>query len=161
MQQQAVDEHELVMELSEKDVLFEKKKKLLEVKGFDPTGKIKIKSNCSIELVKSILEEMLQMARIIHSDEVDLYFGGIDALHPVGFCSPRNELESLHSILSLVDNSVSDGEQIRPKAFQDLRNATLDMIHEFGNDISEDAKILASWNLDRRNSYYNGAKATV
>ncbi|KAI3715142.1 hypothetical protein L6452_22112 [Arctium lappa] len=146
---QAVDEHELVMELSEKDVLFEKKKKLLEVKGFDPKGKVKVKSNCSIELVKSVLEEMLQMARIIHSDEVDLYFGGIDAFHPVGFCSPRNELESLHSILSLVDNSVSDGEQIMPKVFQDLRNATLDMIHEFGNNIREDAKVLASWNLDR------------
>ncbi|GKC04930.1 SET domain-containing protein, partial [Tanacetum coccineum] len=101
---QVEDEHVLVMELSEKDILFEKKKKLLEVKGFDPTGKVKIKSNSSIESVKSVLEEMLQRARILNSDEVDLYFGGIDASHPVGFCSPRNELDSLHLILSLVDN---------------------------------------------------------
>ena len=84
----------------------------------------------------------------------------------MGFCSPRNELESLHSILSLVDNSVSDGEQIRPKSFQDLRNATLDMIHEFGNNTSEDAKIIASWILDREKCLLqwgesNGVKARL
>ncbi|XP_024980101.1 uncharacterized protein LOC112517038 isoform X1 [Cynara cardunculus var. scolymus] len=163
---QAVDEHELFMELSENDFLFEKKKKLLEVKGFDPKIKVKIKSDCSIKLVKSVLEEMLQMARIIHSDEVDLYFGGIDAFRPVGFCSPRNELESLRSILSIVDSSVSNGEQIRPKVFQDLRNATLDMIHEFGSNIGKDAQILANWNLDREKCLLqwgksNGVKARL
>nr|GFB86153.1 SET domain-containing protein [Tanacetum cinerariifolium] len=66
---QVEDEHVLVMELSEKDILFAKKKKLLEVKGFDPTGKVKIQGNSSIESVKSVLEEMLQRARILNSDE--------------------------------------------------------------------------------------------
>nr|XP_043624709.1 uncharacterized protein LOC122596230 [Erigeron canadensis] len=146
---QADDEFELVMELSEKDVLFEKKKKLLETKGFDPNGKVLIKSTCSAELVNSILEEMLQRARIINSDEVDLYFGWIDELHPVGFCSPRNELESLHSILSLVDKSTSGGQTILPKVFQDLRNATLRLIHVFGNNTREDMNILTGWNLDK------------
>ncbi|KAI3781683.1 hypothetical protein L2E82_11704 [Cichorium intybus] len=54
------------------------KKKLLEVKGFDPNGNLKIKNTCSIDLVNSVLEDMLQRARIIHSDEVDFCFGGID-----------------------------------------------------------------------------------
>ncbi|CAH1426704.1 unnamed protein product [Lactuca virosa] len=143
---QADDEHELVMELSEKDSLLEKKKKLLEINHFDPNGKVKIKSICSIELVNSVLEEMLQRARIINADEVDLYFGGIDAF---GFCSPRNELESLHTILSLVDKSKSTSEQIRPKVFQDLMNATLNKIHEFSNNIIEDTKILSKWNLHK------------
>ncbi|KAI3524225.1 hypothetical protein L1887_02877 [Cichorium endivia] len=148
---QADEEHELVMELSEKDILSEKKKKLLEVKGFDPNGKVKIKNTCSIELVNSVLEELLHRARIIHSNEVDLYFGGIDGSQRVEFCSPRNELESLNTILSLFNKSKSKskGEEMRPKVFQDLRNATLDMIHEFGNKIIEDTKIVASWNLDK------------
>ncbi|XP_023746819.1 uncharacterized protein LOC111894962 [Lactuca sativa] len=143
---QADEEHELVIELSEKDSLLEKKKKLLEINHFDPNGKVKIKSICSIELVNSVLEEMLQRARIINADEVDLYFGGIDAF---GFCSPRNELESLHTILSLVDKSKSTSEQIRPKVFQDLMNATLNKIHEFSNNIIEDTKILSKWNLHK------------
>ncbi|KAI3778665.1 hypothetical protein L2E82_08048 [Cichorium intybus] len=41
-----------------------------EVKGFDPNGKVKIKNTCSIDLVNSVLEDMLQRARIIHSDEL-------------------------------------------------------------------------------------------
>ncbi|KAF5787564.1 putative [Fructose-bisphosphate aldolase]-lysine N-methyltransferase [Helianthus annuus] len=147
--QQQHDEYELVMELSEKDTLFEKKKKLLEVKGFDPNGKVMIKSNCSVEMLNSVFEEMIQRARIIHSDEVDLYFGWIDAAHPVGFCSQRNELESLYSILSLVNKSKSNDQQYQPKVFQDLRTATLDLIHKFGDNIKEDVKLLASQNLDK------------
>ncbi|KAI3781298.1 hypothetical protein L2E82_11307 [Cichorium intybus] len=69
--------------------------KLLEVKGFDPNGKVKIKNTCSIDLVNSVLEDMLQRARIIHSDEVYFCFGGIDGSQRVQFYSPRNELESL------------------------------------------------------------------
>ncbi|KAL4589998.1 hypothetical protein LXL04_002915 [Taraxacum kok-saghyz] len=142
---QAVEEHELVMELSEKDMLFDKKKKLLQVKGFDPNGKVKITSTYTIDLVNSVLEEMLQRARIIQANEIDLYFKG------VGFCSPRNELESLNSILSVLANkSKSMGEeQTRPKVFQDLTNATLNMIHEFSNNIIDDTKIVASWNLEK------------
>ncbi|PWA94884.1 SET domain-containing protein [Artemisia annua] len=163
---QAEDELELVMELSEKDILFEKKKKLLEVKGFDPKGSVKIKSNCSIESVKSVLEEMLQIARILNSDEVDLYFGRIDASRPVGFCSPRNELDSLQLILSLVDKSNSKDQQMQSKVFQDLRNATLDMIHEFGNNIKEDVKIVPGWNLEKEKCLLqwgenNGVKARL
>lgn len=45
--------------------------KLLEINHFDPNGKVKIKSICSIELVNSVLEEMLQRARIINADEVN------------------------------------------------------------------------------------------
>ncbi|KAK9078877.1 hypothetical protein SSX86_002935 [Deinandra increscens subsp. villosa] len=148
---QVDDDYELVMELSEKDNLFEKKKKLLEVKGFNPKGKVIIKNNCSVKLLNSVLEEMIQRARIIHSDEVDLYFGWIDAFQPVGFCSPRNELESLYSILSLIDKSKSNDQQIQPKALHDLRNATLDLIHKFGDNIKEDVKIIASRKLDKEN----------
>ncbi|KAI3803128.1 hypothetical protein L1987_31277 [Smallanthus sonchifolius] len=144
---QVDDEFELVMELSAKDNLFEKKRKLLELKGFDLEGKVIIKSNCSGKFLNSVLEEMIQRARIIHSDEVDLYFGWNDAVHPVEFCSQRNELESLYSIFSLVDKSKD--QQIQPKVFQDLRNATLDLIHNIGNSIKEDVKTLATRNLDK------------
>lgn len=95
-----------------------------------------------------------------------MYFGGIDAFHSVGFCSPRNELESLHSILSLVDRSISNGQQTQSKVLQDLRNATLDMIHKFGNHIKEDVKVLDSWDLDKEKCLLqwgesNGVKARL
>ncbi|XP_071715689.1 fructose-bisphosphate aldolase-lysine N-methyltransferase, chloroplastic isoform X2 [Rutidosis leptorrhynchoides] len=144
----ADDELELVMELSEKDNLYEKKKKLLEVMGFNIEGKVMIKRTGSAELASSVLEEMLQRARIINSDEVDLYFGGIDSFRSVGLCSPKLELESLHSILSLVEKSTSNGQQIQSEVLQHIRNATIDMIHEFGNHIKEDVKVIDNWNLD-------------
>lgn len=68
----------------------------------------------------------------------------------MGFCSPRNELESLYTIFSLVDKSKSNDQQTQPKVFQDLRIATLDLIHKFGNTkLKEDVKVLSSPNLEK------------
>lgn len=63
------DEHPLVIELSENDPLYDKKKKLLEVTGFDLEGRVFFRSSSSLESLNSILEAMLQRARIIKSDE--------------------------------------------------------------------------------------------
>ncbi|KAM7472794.1 hypothetical protein LguiA_010977 [Lonicera macranthoides] len=145
------DEHPLVLELSENDPLFEKKKKLLESVGLDPKGRVYIKRSARPDLQTSILESMLARARIINLNEVDLYFAGGDAIGPLGFCSPRNELDSLHSVLSLIDNSISSCKHMRVNDLVYLRNATLDIIQEFGNQIKEDTKIVANCSSDMEN----------
>ncbi|KAI3690406.1 hypothetical protein L2E82_48431 [Cichorium intybus] len=91
--------------------------KLLEVKGFDPNGKVKIKNTCSIDLVNSVLEDMLQRARIIHSDEVYFCFGGIDGSQRVQFYSPRNELESLGT-----DSQSTMSYEINVPSLDDIRD---------------------------------------
>ncbi|KAL4576307.1 hypothetical protein LXL04_012399 [Taraxacum kok-saghyz] len=60
-----------------------------------------------------------------------------------------------------------DNEETKsPKVFQDLTNATLNMIHEFSNNVIDDTKIIASWNLDREKHLLqwgesNGVKTRV
>ncbi|KAI3766523.1 hypothetical protein L2E82_16587 [Cichorium intybus] len=124
---QADEEHEL---------------KLLEVKGFDPNGKVKIKNTCSIDLVNSVLEDMLQRARIIHSDEVYFCFGGIDGSQRVQFYSPRNELESLGTgrfDMRLEDQEIStshltfvDTEVVIPDSYE-INDPSLDDIRDVLN----------------------------
>ncbi|KAI3791975.1 hypothetical protein L2E82_05843 [Cichorium intybus] len=116
--------------------------KLLEVKGFDPNGKVKIKNTCSIDLVNSVLEDMLQRARIIHSDEVYFCFGGIDGSQRVQFYSPRNELESLGTgriDMRLEDQEIStshltfvDTEVVIPDSYE-INDPSLDDIRDVLN----------------------------
>ncbi|KAI3778333.1 hypothetical protein L2E82_07550 [Cichorium intybus] len=58
----------------------------------------------------------------------------------------QDPLQALHD---LITSKRSKGEEMRPKVFQDVRKATLDMICEFGNKIIEDTKIVDGWNLDK------------
>uniref|UniRef100_A0A5B6YT39 Putative SET domain-containing protein n=1 Tax=Davidia involucrata TaxID=16924 RepID=A0A5B6YT39_DAVIN len=143
------DDHSLVLELSENDPLFEKKKKLLEAKGFDPKGHVYFKSSSSPVSLNSTLETMLQRARIIHLDEVEFYFAGVDLIHPEGVYSPRNELEAFHSILLVIDESLSSREHMIKNVLQDLQKATLDMICEFGDKIREETRIVANSSCNR------------
>ncbi|KAL0003244.1 hypothetical protein SO802_017025 [Lithocarpus litseifolius] len=101
------DDFAIVLELSEDDSHFDKKKKLLQNKGFNPKEQVYLKSSSSPDWTSTTLKVMLQIARIIQLDEVELYFGEDDACSSVEYCSPRNEVEALNSILLLLDISVS------------------------------------------------------
>ncbi|XP_059636273.1 uncharacterized protein LOC132278496 [Cornus florida] len=138
----------LVLELSENDPLFEEKKKLLEAKGFDPKGHVYFKSSSNPNSLNSTLQAMLQKERIMHLDEVELYFGELDLICPVGIQSPRNELEAFHSILSAIDKSLLSGKHVMTNVLQDLRNATVYMIREFGDQIREETRIIANSRCD-------------
>ena len=81
--------------------------------------------------------------------QVELYFAGVGLSHPVEFHSPRNELEALHSILVLIDKSLSSGKQMIKNVFQDLRKATVDMICEFGDKFKEETRVVANSSSDR------------
>ncbi|KAI3767713.1 hypothetical protein L2E82_18072 [Cichorium intybus] len=71
----------------------------------------------------------------------------------------QDPLQALHDLITskrlvfalegLMVLKGSKGEEMRPKVFQDVRKATLDMICEFGNKIIEDTKIVDGRNLDK------------
>ncbi|KAI3986377.1 hypothetical protein MKX01_002222 [Papaver californicum] len=80
--------------------------KLLQLSGYGPEIQILFSSS---EDPLVALQVMVGVARIIHLDEAELYFGGVEAIQP--YYSPRNELESLNSVLKLIDMSLEDAAQ--------------------------------------------------
>lgn len=81
--------------------------------------------------------------------QVDLYFAASDVIHSVKFQNPRNELEALHSIMLLIDNSILNSKHLRVDILQDLRNMTLEKINALGNTIKDDTKIVGNFRCDR------------
>ncbi|XP_062164588.1 uncharacterized protein LOC133871209 isoform X2 [Alnus glutinosa] len=132
----------IVLELSENDPHFDKKKKLLQKKGFNPREQIFLKSSSCPDWISTTLKVMLQIARIIQLNEVELYFGEGDKCSPVELYSPRNELEALNSILSLLDIPLSGDKCMQRNALQELREAIIGMIHDFGDKNSVKTTIL-------------------
>ncbi|KAL2534787.1 SET domain-containing protein [Abeliophyllum distichum] len=141
---------QLVLELSKGVPFLSKKKKLLEDMGFDPEGSMSIRSSFTPGHLTSFLDMMLQRARIINLDEVELYFIE-DAIDLGVFTNPRNELEALDSILKVIDKSLSSGKDTTANVLQNLRNVTVDRIHELGTRIGEETRILRVSNSDMEN----------
>lgn len=78
--------------------------------------------------------------------QVDLYFGQLDEM---GFYSPRNEMEALNAILSLIKSSFCSQVHIQTHAQQDLRNAIVNRIHEFGAKNTVKSKIDINYECDK------------
>ncbi|KAF5956600.1 hypothetical protein HYC85_003825 [Camellia sinensis] len=143
------DEYLLVLELSEDDPLFEKKKKLLEVNGFNLQGHVSLKNSSCPNWLNTTMKMLVQRARIICLDELELYFGGVDVNSSVEFDNPRIELEALHSILSLIDKTLSSGNHKITGLLQDLRNASIDMIQDLGDKIRLETRIVTNYSCDK------------
>ncbi|KAK8604917.1 hypothetical protein V6N13_082380 [Hibiscus sabdariffa] len=153
----------ILLELSDVDPLFDKKKRLLNDGGFDVKEIVHIKSSLDSGSLQSTLNQMLQIARIIHLDEVELYFGPVGGL---GFYSPRNEMEAQNFILSLIESSLSGQVHTQAHALQDLRDAIINRIHELGTENKVENKIDTNYKCDKENCLIqwaenNGAKTRL
>ncbi|KAH9805953.1 SET domain-containing protein [Citrus sinensis] len=137
----------LVLELTEDDPLFHKKKKLLNDKGFGVKEQIHLQSSMCPDSISNSLETMLRIGRIIHVDEVELYFGEFDT--QMGFYSPRNELETLNSILARVNTLLSHQMHKKMNVWQGLQAAIILKIQEFGNQIKEVARIDKNYTCEK------------
>lgn len=135
----------IVLELSENDPHFDKKKKLLQNKGFKSKEQVYLKCSSCPDWKSSTLKVLLQIARIIHLDEVELYFGEDDDCSRMEFYSPRNEVEALNSILSLVDISLSTGMSMQINVLQELREEIVSMIRDFGDKNSVKTTIVENY----------------
>ncbi|XVF34222.1 hypothetical protein REPUB_Repub18cG0040700 [Reevesia pubescens] len=136
------DGYSILLELSDGEPFFDKKKRLLNDRGFGVKEIVRIKSSLGPDLLSATLNQMLQIARIIHLDEVELYFGQVDEL---GFYSARNEMEALNLILSLIKTSFSSQVHMQTLALQDLRNAIVNRIHKLGAKDKVENKIDISY----------------
>ncbi|KAL8128534.1 hypothetical protein V2J09_017689 [Rumex salicifolius] len=121
----------LLLPLSANDPLFDKKKKVLLEKGFSVNKGINFTASCLSHALYVNLDLLLQRARIIHLNEMELYFGEINVNSQSQFYSPRNELEALNYIVSCIDNAPKNSN-LENSALHDLRAATVLRIHEFG-----------------------------
>ena len=81
--------------------------------------------------------------------QVELYFGEDDACSSVEYYSPRNEVEALNSILSLLDISLSSGMCMQMNVLQELREAIIGMIRDFGEKNSVKTTILENHSCDK------------
>lgn len=125
------EECSIVLELSENDPFFDEKKKLLRCKGFGPKEWIHLKCSSGPSWMNDIVKILLQIARIIQLNELELYFAEDDA--SVEFYSPRNELEALNSIVSLTDKSLSSCPHFHTNILQGLQQKIFDLISDFGD----------------------------
>ncbi|XP_055805846.1 uncharacterized protein LOC129874569 isoform X1 [Solanum dulcamara] len=130
----------LMLEFPENDKFFKKKKKLLEDMG-SHANHVSIHSSASPGELESSLLLILQRARIINLDELELYFGGEDVTDMVGFNSPRNEMEALNSILKAI--AKLDGEHRSTNTLEELRVASVNLISELGKKCKEESKVVS------------------
>ncbi|KAJ1375501.1 SET domain [Sesbania bispinosa] len=127
------EECSIVLELSENDPFFDKKKKLLQSKGFSPKERICLTSSSEPGWMNASAKILLQIARIIQLNELELYFAEDDACTSVEFYSARNELEALNLIVLLIDTSLSSCTHLHTNILQGLRQTILDLISDFGD----------------------------
>ncbi|KAG0475040.1 hypothetical protein HPP92_014726 [Vanilla planifolia] len=110
--------------LDEKDPLLSEKKSLLHARNLD--FKYQFLLSSPREQLLQLLDQIIQAARILHLNDVEIYFIEDDDVGPF---STVNELKSLHSILEIfncVDLGVNYNEI---EAFNELLNATIARIN--------------------------------
>ncbi|KAM0933786.1 putative methyltransferase chromatin remodeling SET family [Dioscorea sansibarensis] len=113
--------------LSEQDPLFHKKTRLSDVKGLSFEFHIKVPS--ASEELRQMLNQMIWAARVVHLNEIELYFAEDDNSGPF---SPRNELESLGTVLQIVKSAILNAKAERVQVLKVLLDQTEDMFNAVG-----------------------------
>nr|XP_010913651.1 uncharacterized protein LOC105039260 [Elaeis guineensis] len=110
--------------LSKEDPLLSGKKRLSDARNLK--FKYQLPASSSTEEVLQILDQIVQATRILHMDEIELYFAGDDDCGPY---SPRNELESLNSILIVINSLLSGAKNDIIQVLHVLKNRIMTMIN--------------------------------
>ncbi|XP_038698500.1 uncharacterized protein LOC119996068 [Tripterygium wilfordii] len=139
----------IVIELNKDDPLFNKKKSLLHNRGFKTKEYIPLNRSECHESISDTLEKMLQIARIISLNEVELYFSEVDVSSSVKFYSVKNEVEALNSILSLVKNMLSNEKHMEMDVLRDLQNEIGFKLQEVGDKFSRQTSFDRSYSCDK------------
>ncbi|XP_050220001.1 uncharacterized protein LOC126670340 isoform X2 [Mercurialis annua] len=154
------------LQLSQDDPFFEKKKNLLHNKGFDIKEQVHLQGSSCPDSVATTLEKILQIARITHLDEVEIYFGENDECSSMEYFSPRNEVEALSSALSLVNEMLSSKKNKELGVLLELRDAVLSRIEDSVENYRLETRIESSCSCDRENDLVewgqrNGVKSRL
>ncbi|KAJ6330857.1 hypothetical protein OIU76_009450 [Salix suchowensis] len=140
---------EIVLELSKNDPFFDKKKNLLHSKGFDIREQVQFNRSSCPDAIATILERILQIARIIHLEEVELYFGKVNGCSLFEYWSPKNEVETLNSVLSLINSYSSCERQNEVNFLQTLQDEVFRRIQEFTDKNKVESRIDKSCSCDK------------
>ncbi|KAG6520191.1 uncharacterized protein LOC122051184 [Zingiber officinale] len=115
--------------LSEDDPLFAEKQRLLDVRQLQ--FKFVLPLHSSIEEALQIADKLVRTARILHMNEIELYFAGDDDIGPF---SPRNELESLNFILAHLSSLISNVKYSSIEVLHLVHNTIFAMIKTVGDN---------------------------
>ncbi|KAJ4754957.1 Histone-lysine N-methyltransferase setd3 [Rhynchospora pubera] len=115
--------------LTQDDQFYTEKKRLSDSRGLRYEFMLPV-SLSSDEIVE-IFNQMIQTARLIHMDEIELYFVEDEEFGPF---SPRNEIGSLNLILRKIDCLLRTASQQAIQVLQDLRSMTVLKLNSVGTN---------------------------
>ncbi|CAA6671074.1 unnamed protein product [Spirodela intermedia] len=98
-------------------------------KRWNLSSELQLRQGLTKEEVLIGLGRLVQCARILLLDEVEIYFVEGDDSGPF---SPRNEIESLNLVLSAIDDSFEGTLGVAVEVLKFLKEATLEMIGKIG-----------------------------
>ncbi|KAF7152297.1 hypothetical protein RHSIM_Rhsim01G0005100 [Rhododendron simsii] len=150
------DQHLLVLKLSEDDPLFQKKKKLLEDKGFNLEGQVVFENYSCPDWTNKTMDILLQRARIMCLDEEPYFLTSSDTTD-FGWASIMAntvdfsiiELEALHTILSFLDKALCSGYHTINGILHTLRELSIKLIQELGDKIRLETIIVTNYSCDK------------
>ncbi|KAH9610428.1 hypothetical protein KSS87_012099 [Heliosperma pusillum] len=136
------DDGILVLRVPEDDPLFEKKTKLLKDKGFSASDRLCFDLGALPDSMENKLEALVQMARIIHLNDIELYFASTSVDSMEEWYSPRNELEALNFVISQVDLRIKISDPKTKSSLQNVKAAIIKRIETFGEKNTVEARIV-------------------
>ncbi|PKA48699.1 Ribulose-1,5 bisphosphate carboxylase/oxygenase large subunit N-methyltransferase, chloroplastic [Apostasia shenzhenica] len=114
--------------LDEVDPLFSEKKRLLHARNLHLIFELLLPSPSGALL--EMLDQIVYAARILYLNEVEIYFIEDDDFGPF---SPRNELQSLNSLLAMLVPLLSNAKPEELEALHELQKETISMINKFSD----------------------------
>ncbi|KAF3325802.1 [Fructose-bisphosphate aldolase]-lysine N-methyltransferase [Carex littledalei] len=113
--------------LTQDDQFYAEKKNLLDAR--DLRYEFELPNSLSTDEILKIFDQIIQTARLIHMDEIELYFVEDEDFGPF---SPRNEIGSLNLILRIIDTLLCTASHQAIQVLRELRNVTLSKVHLVG-----------------------------
>ncbi|KAF8754433.1 hypothetical protein HU200_011469 [Digitaria exilis] len=118
--------------LSEEDPLHQDKKRILERRNLSCLFHIPISSS-AVETLK-LLDQMVQAARVVHMDKLELYFAGDNDIGPF---SARNETESLNLLFKTMNKLRLTSNAVVKEVLQMLKDEIVVRLRSVGKTDGE------------------------
>nr|CAB3482571.1 unnamed protein product [Digitaria exilis] len=118
--------------LSEEDPLHQDKKRILERRNLACLFHFPISSS-AVETLK-LLDQMIQAARVVHMDKLELYFAGDDDIGPF---SARNETESLNLLFKTMNKLLLTSNAVVKEVLQMLKDEIVVRLRSVGKTDGE------------------------
>ncbi|KAF8654968.1 hypothetical protein HU200_061400 [Digitaria exilis] len=118
--------------LSEEDPLHQDKKRILERRNLSCLFHFPISSS-AVETLK-LLDQMVQAARVVHMDKLELYFAGDDDIGPF---SARNETESLNLLFKTMNKLLLTSNAVVKEVLQMLKDEIVVRLRSVGKTDGE------------------------